>query len=79
MTSQTVPAASGPVLRTDATPAAEEAFVSVLQRAVTTLLDWQERASQRRQLSALEPHLFKDIGVDPADASREAAKPFWRA
>ncbi len=79
MTSQTVSAASGPVPSPDAAPAAEEAFVSVLQMAVTTLLDWQERARQRRQLSALEPYLFKDIGVDPADAYREAAKPFWRA
>ena len=79
MACQTVPTASDTELRTPVTPALGEALASVLQQAVNRLLDWQERASQRRQLSALEPHLFKDIGVDPADAYREAAKPFWRA
>ena len=55
-----------------------DAFGAVLTQTVTTLLDWQERAEQRRQLSALDAHSIKDAGLDPADAYREASKPFWR-
>ena len=55
-----------------------DAVVSVLTQAVTTLLDWQDRAAQRRQLSAFGPGTLKDFGIDPADASREASKPRWR-
>ena len=40
---------------------------------------WRERSRERRQLGALPPHLLKDLGIDPADAQREASKPFWRA
>ena len=55
-----------------------ETFGAAIARVVTTLLDWQERAGQRRQLAALDPHGLKDVGLDPADACREALKPFWR-
>jgi uncharacterized protein YjiS (DUF1127 family) len=44
-----------------------------------TVVTWIERASQRRALAALSVEALKDIGVDPADASLEAAKPFWVA
>ncbi len=74
MDCQTVAAASGAQSRaTD-----NNAVVAVLLGAITTVLDWQERASQRRQLSGLGPALLKDRGIDPASAAREAAKPFWR-
>ena len=46
---------------------------------VMTLLDWQERARQRRQLLALDDAALKDFGRNSADAVREAEKPFWRA
>ena len=45
---------------------------------VTTLLDWQERASQRRQLLDLDDAALKDFGQSRADAAREGSKPFWR-
>lgn len=38
---------------------------------------WFGRARQRRDLSELDAHLLKDIGVTPGQAAREAAKPFW--
>ena len=47
-------------------------------QVVTTLLDWQQRASQRRELSGLDPSFLKDMGIDRATAYREASKPFWR-
>lgn len=34
---------------------------------------WRER----RDLERLDAHLLKDIGVSPAEAFREAARPFW--
>ncbi len=37
------------------------------------------RRRTRRDLRALDVHLLRDIGLDPAQARAEAAKPFWRA
>ena len=55
---------------------------AVTSRAVgnllTTLLDWQERARQRRQLLDLDDAALKDFGQSRADAAREGTKPFWR-
>jgi uncharacterized protein YjiS (DUF1127 family) len=46
---------------------------------VTTLLDWQERARERRQLLALGDRALQDFGRSRADAAGEGDKPFWRA
>ena len=45
---------------------------------ITTLLDWQERARQRRELLGLSDLTLRDIGRSRADAIREGARPFWR-
>ena len=37
------------------------------------------RRRDRLNLSRLEPHLLRDIGLDADRASQECAKPFWRA
>ena len=50
-----------------------------VDNVVMTLLDWQERARQRRQLLTLDDATLKDFGRNSADAVYEAAKPFWRA
>jgi uncharacterized protein YjiS (DUF1127 family) len=47
------------------------------ERAITTLLRWQELARQRRALLRLDDHMLKDIGVSRTDALREAERPFW--
>ena len=54
-------------------------LVAPLGRIVNTLVVWQERASQRAHLAALEDHFLKDMGLTHAGAAAEAAKPFWRA
>ena len=46
---------------------------------VDALLDWQERACQRRELLALGDRALGDIGRSRADAVGEGDKPFWRA
>lgn len=48
------------------------------RNALARLNLWRERARQRRQLLDLPPHLLRDVGIDRADALREAGKPFWR-
>ena len=46
---------------------------------VTALLDWQERARERRQLLSLGDRALQDFGRSRADAVGEGDKPFWRA
>jgi uncharacterized protein YjiS (DUF1127 family) len=45
---------------------------------VMQLLEWQERARQRRQLLALSDGALKDFGASRADADCEGSEPFWR-
>ena len=37
------------------------------------------RAEQRRRLAELDERLLKDVGITPAEAAKETAKPWWRA
>ena len=43
-----------------------------------TLLEWQGRERQRRQLMALDDRLLRDMGISRADVDLEASKPFWK-
>jgi uncharacterized protein YjiS (DUF1127 family) len=43
------------------------------------LLEWQERARQRRLLLSLPDGALKDFGASRADAEGEGARPFWHA
>lgn len=38
---------------------------------------WQI-AAQRRRLAALDEGMLKDLGINPAQAHHETAKPFWQ-
>ena len=51
----------------------------VIRRTLTTLRTWHRRVRSRRQLLTLDDRMLADIGVSRADASCEAAKPFWQA
>ena len=47
--------------------------------AVLALIQtWDFRRRSRHSLARLAPHQLRDIGLDPASAHAEAAKPFWR-
>ena len=55
-------------------------FKRVAQSFVTlvdTLLDWQDRARQRRQLLGLSDAALHDFGASRADAEREGGKAAW--
>jgi uncharacterized protein YjiS (DUF1127 family) len=52
---------------------------SAIVTMVTALLDWQQRARERRQLLALGDRALQDFGRSRADAADEGDKPFWRA
>jgi uncharacterized protein YjiS (DUF1127 family) len=51
---------------------------AALLRATDALLDWQDRARQRRQLLSLGDRALMDLGRSRAEAEAEAGKPFWR-
>jgi uncharacterized protein YjiS (DUF1127 family) len=56
-----------------------KAGLNLMQRALDTLLIWQERERQRRHLMALDNRLLSDMGLSRADAVAEYSKPFWRS
>lgn len=45
---------------------------------VGMLLMFARRRRDRIRLARLDPHLLRDIGLDPRAAAEECAKPFWR-
>lgn len=57
---------------------AVNAAIESVSTMITTLLDWQDRARQRRALLSLGDRALQDFGASRADASAEGDKPFWR-
>jgi uncharacterized protein YjiS (DUF1127 family) len=55
------------------------AFLASLSASAIALLEWQERARQRRQLLALSDGALKDFGASRADAEGEGSRPGWRS
>jgi len=50
-----------------------------LARALDRILEWNERAHQRRQLAGLPNHMLEDLGLSRADVDAEVGKTFWTA
>ena len=42
------------------------------------LARWYDRHLQRRDLSEIDDHLLRDLGLTPEDVRRECAKSFWQ-
>jgi uncharacterized protein YjiS (DUF1127 family) len=49
------------------------------RRFIVLLACWRARAKARHLLAAFDERQLADIGITRLDASRESAKPFWRA
>lgn len=47
-------------------------------KCLKTLDLWLQKRHQRKQLAQIGIDQLVDMGIDPADAQREAAKPFWK-
>jgi uncharacterized protein YjiS (DUF1127 family) len=54
-------------------------IVETLREAALVLATFRRRAETRRQLRFLDERDLRDIGIDPVDARRESAKPFWES
>jgi uncharacterized protein YjiS (DUF1127 family) len=52
-------------------------FISWLRSRL--LARWYDRHLQRRDLSEIDDHLLRDLGLTPEDVRRECAKSFWQA
>lgn len=46
-------------------------------RVTLPLGAWVRVARERRQLAQMDERRLRDLGIDPAEAAREAARPFW--
>ena len=49
-----------------------------IARVVRIFAAWRRRMQSRAQLARLSERELRDIGVTPAEAAWECAKPFWR-
>lgn len=47
-------------------------------RVMTAFSAAVARQRDRNRLAHLDAHLLRDIGLDPQEARRECAKPFWQ-
>jgi uncharacterized protein YjiS (DUF1127 family) len=70
-----------PILQLSITTLEEADMIAIelISHAWAALARMQQRRRERRQLAELDERLLRDIGVERADALREARKPFWRA
>jgi uncharacterized protein YjiS (DUF1127 family) len=50
----------------------------VFARTLTAFSAALIRRRDRQRLGKLDAHLLRDIGLEPQEAHRECAKPFWQ-
>lgn len=55
------------------------AALATLSGIMIAVMDWHDRARERRQLLGLSDSALKDFAASRADAVSEGDKPFWRA
>ena len=53
-------------------------FGAVVTAGIERLLDWHERAAQRRNLVGLDDRMLRDIGLTRSDVMREFYKAPWQ-
>ena len=50
----------------------------LLTRLLSAVTAASQRRAARHRLGQLDTHMLRDIGLDPQEARRECAKPFWQ-
>ncbi|MEL6588213.1 MAG: hypothetical protein AAFY65_18555 [Pseudomonadota bacterium] len=60
-------------------PLAGSPLSQALVHAGRTLATWETRARTRRDLKALCPSRYADLGLTTAEVLQEVEKPFWTA
>jgi uncharacterized protein YjiS (DUF1127 family) len=53
-------------------------FAGLFSSTIKIVSLWTRRSRERAALARLDPHLLRDIGLDPNAVRQEAAKPAWR-
>jgi uncharacterized protein YjiS (DUF1127 family) len=53
-------------------------IATVILKMAHTLVIWSERTKSRGLLRTMDAYRLRDIGLTPAEARLESAKPFWR-
>ena len=61
-----------------ASEALSSRVVAAFGAAVERVLEWHERAAQRRHLLSLDERMLRDIGVNRIDVLREYYKAPWQ-
>ena len=58
---------------------ARRSFQFIIRARSRLLARWYDRHVQRRDLSEIDHHLLRDLGLTSEDVRRECAKSFWQA
>lgn len=66
------------IARTSGSPRWHWTPAAPLRVILDRLLAWDARVRSRRQLTELDAHLRRDIGLERAEIDREAGKFFWQ-
>lgn len=56
----------------------QQPVLPALRRIVVAMGHWTLRRRTRTQLNRLSPYMLEDIGITPAQARKEAERPFWK-
>lgn len=54
-------------------------IAAIAVRFASVVTQWDHNRRTRCDLKSLDGHILNDIGVSPAEARKEAARPFWQS
>ena len=54
-------------------------ILDTIWHAFSQIRVWRTRVLERRELSRLDDHMLRDIGVDRSMVNEEVQKPFWHS